>query len=275
MNWFKLYAEFAFDPKVQSLCESKQRRLVMIFCLTANGDLPGLTSEELCLALRISPRELEETKRVFIQKGFIDDAWSLRNWEKRQNPADPTAAERMRRYRNAHRNVARNGDVTVTGVTESVTRRVEKSREEERRGEENPPLPPSSSLGPEYTELGEYAIRLGSDVSWGTWVSRMGIAGHSASDIRAALDESAGAGKLAQPYVAKKLQGWAVEGRPKAASRNGAALKIKEYAPIDPEKLRPKIQAINPRWPASFKARVEASNKRIEEQQRREREAAS
>lgn len=117
MTWFKLYCEFATDPKVQSMTEPMQRRLVLIFCLTASGDLKKLTTEELCLAMRISERELEKTKELFIRKGFIDDAWSLRNWEKRQAPADPTAAERMRRYRERHRNEDRN----VTGVTRNVT----------------------------------------------------------------------------------------------------------------------------------------------------------
>ena len=33
MNWMRLYAEFATDPKVQMMSEAMQRRHVMLFCL--------------------------------------------------------------------------------------------------------------------------------------------------------------------------------------------------------------------------------------------------
>jgi hypothetical protein len=106
MNWFRLYGEFATDPKVQSMPEVMQRRLVMLFCLECSGDLETLDETELARALRIGAMELEETRRLFIRKGFIDEDWKLRNWEKRQAPADPKAAERMRLLRERRRREA-------------------------------------------------------------------------------------------------------------------------------------------------------------------------
>lgn len=138
MNWYKQYAEFASDPKVQSMSEPMQRRLVMLFCLQCSGDLPKLDREEICLALRIPEKELEKTHALFLKKGFIEDDFSIRNWRKRQAPSDPTAAERMARMRARHtqddRNVTRNVTPPVTGVTDSL--RVEAELEQETEGEE-------------------------------------------------------------------------------------------------------------------------------------------
>ena len=113
MNWFKLYAEFATDPKVQSMTETMQRRLIMLFCLECSGDLPKLEDHELCLAMRISAAELEQTRKLFTRKGFVNGTWSPKNWDKRQQPTDPNAAERMRTLRERRRQEAeqlRNGD---------------------------------------------------------------------------------------------------------------------------------------------------------------------
>jgi hypothetical protein len=45
-------------------------------------------------------------------------------------------------------------------------------------------------------------------------VDQQGVCGHSAGDIRRAIEEASGAGKLSQPYVAAKLRNWAAEGGP-------------------------------------------------------------
>lgn len=209
MNWFKLYSEFASDPKVQSMSEAMQRRLIMLMCLQCSGDLEKLDDEELGLALRVGRSDLVKTRELFRRKGFIADTWGLKNWRKRQAPSDPTAAERMRRLRERERKSPRN-------VTRNVTAplRVELEVEEDTEGEENPPLPPSIVLGPEFRPVGEFAIQLTADVSWGRWVDQQGMCGHAAATIRRALEEATGAGKLSQAYVAAKLRGWAQEGGP-------------------------------------------------------------
>jgi len=96
--WFRLYAEFATDPKVQSMSETFQRRLVMLFCLQCSGDLKGLGEDELACALRISPSELQRTKNVFEKKEFLVNGWELRNWDKRQFISDDVT-KRVQRFR--------------------------------------------------------------------------------------------------------------------------------------------------------------------------------
>ena len=131
MFYFKMFSEFASDPKVQSMTEAMQRRLVMLFCLHCSGDLEKLSDDELAIAMRINPKELDKTRDTFRRKGFIGDTWVPRNWEKRQAPHDRTAAERMRRLRERQRerdtDVARN--VTVD-VTRNALRELELEKEE-------------------------------------------------------------------------------------------------------------------------------------------------
>ncbi len=105
MNWFKMFAEFATDAKVQSMSEAMQRRLVMFFCLHCQGDLEKLDHDEIAAALRITSEELTGTRELFDKKGFLTSKGAPKNWEKRQK-YDPTAAERMKRFREQHRNGA-------------------------------------------------------------------------------------------------------------------------------------------------------------------------
>jgi len=99
MRWFRLYHEFATDPKVQSLSEVDQRRYVILLCLKGNGDLPGLDDEKIALAMRISLEELEKTKISLLKVGFITKKWGIRGWNKRQYKSD-TSTERVQRFRN-------------------------------------------------------------------------------------------------------------------------------------------------------------------------------
>lgn len=96
--WFRMYSEFASDPKVQSLSEALQRRLTMLFCFQCSHTLLTLRDEEIAFAMRITDEQLVETKRVFIAKGFIDEGWILLNWDKRQFVSDKST-ERTRAYR--------------------------------------------------------------------------------------------------------------------------------------------------------------------------------
>lgn len=109
--WFRMYAEFAHDPKVQMLPEAMQRRYVMLMCLRCSNDLVTLQDEEIAFQLRISLEQLAETKALFIAKGFIDSAWNLLNWEKRQFQSD-SSSHRVAKHRAAKKKVG-NGDVTL------------------------------------------------------------------------------------------------------------------------------------------------------------------
>ncbi len=109
--WFRLYAEFAHDPKVQMMSEVMQRRYVMIMCMRCSNDLVTLHETEIAFHLRVTETELSETKALFVSKGFIDDEWNLLNWEKRQFKSD-SSAERVARHR-AKKKTTSNGNVTL------------------------------------------------------------------------------------------------------------------------------------------------------------------
>lgn len=94
--WFRMYSEFADDPKVQMMSESMQRRLAMLFCLRCREI--SLGDDEVAFALRISPEEAHQTKSLFLDKGFIGEDWGIRNWDTRQFVSD-SSAERVKRYR--------------------------------------------------------------------------------------------------------------------------------------------------------------------------------
>lgn len=102
MEWFRMYGEFATDPKVQMLSEQMQRRLVMLFCLECSNGIETfhVTEREtsIAFALRVSDEEIAATKAVFLARGFINDDWTLCNWSKRQYVSDSSTA-RVRAHR--------------------------------------------------------------------------------------------------------------------------------------------------------------------------------
>ena len=113
--WFRMYAEFAHDPKVQMLPEVMQRRYVMLMCMRCSNALVTLQADEIAFHLRIDAAQLEETKALFLAKGFINEAWELLNWEKRQFSSD-TSAQRVAKHRAAKKaaeEAVRNGHVTL------------------------------------------------------------------------------------------------------------------------------------------------------------------
>jgi hypothetical protein len=96
--WFRLYSEFAHDPKIQMLPEAMQRRYVMLMCLRCSETLETLHETEIAFQLRLSEAELIETKQLFISKNFIDKQWNLLNWDKRQFVSD-SSTTRVRKHR--------------------------------------------------------------------------------------------------------------------------------------------------------------------------------
>jgi len=111
--WFRLYSEFANDPKVQMLSEQNQRRLIMIFCIRCNGSVT-LQDKHVTFQLRITEQEWSITKAEFIANGFIDSDNNILNWDKRQYVSD-TSKDRVARHRALHK------DVTVTTCNVTVT----------------------------------------------------------------------------------------------------------------------------------------------------------
>lgn len=106
LRWFRMYAEFAHDLKVQAMTEPMQRRLTMLFCIQCETGIDNLPEDDrdasMGLAMRISPDEVAATRAEFIKRGFIDADWTLRNWDRRQYVSDSSTA-RVRKHRAAKR----------------------------------------------------------------------------------------------------------------------------------------------------------------------------
>lgn len=123
-SWFRMYAEFSTDPKVQMLSEVNQRRLTMIFCLRCNGHVT-LHDEEVTFLLRISNEEWQVTKALFIAKGFTNDSNEVLNWDKRQYVSD-SSAERVAKHRASKKESVTPCNVTVTPPdTEQIQNRTD------------------------------------------------------------------------------------------------------------------------------------------------------
>lgn len=119
--WLRLYAEFAHDPKVQMMSEAMQRRYIMLMCMRCSNDLVTLHDEEVAFHLRISSEQWQETKSIFIAKGFIDSDLNLLNWEKRQFKSDSTTSSRERVARHRANKKKSQGNAATNGVTLPVT----------------------------------------------------------------------------------------------------------------------------------------------------------
>ena len=101
-QWFRLYAEFATDPKVQMMSEQLQRRFIMLLCLRCNVSETfheTYSDEEIAFQLRISNEEWAETKATFVAKKLIDENNNPTAWDKRQYVSD-SSTSRVKKYRN-------------------------------------------------------------------------------------------------------------------------------------------------------------------------------
>jgi hypothetical protein len=115
-QWFRLYSEFAHDPKVQMLSEINQRRLIMLFCIRCNGNVT-LQDEQVAFQLRISMDEWLASKAIFIDKNFINNDNEVLNWDKRQFVSD-SSAERVAKHR---QRMKQSSNVTVTPPEQNRT----------------------------------------------------------------------------------------------------------------------------------------------------------
>lgn len=113
--WFRMYAEFAHDPKTQMMNEAMQRRYMMLMCMRCSNDLVTLHETEIAFHLRIGNDEMAETKALFVAKGFIDLDWNLLNWEKRQFISDSSNARviKHRALQKEKQTPVCNADVTL------------------------------------------------------------------------------------------------------------------------------------------------------------------
>lgn len=112
--WFRMYAEFATDPKVQMLSEKDQRRYLMLLCLRCSNTDVTLHETEVAFQLRITDEELAATKAVLLAKGLINDDFTPTAWDKRQYVSD-SSAKRVAAHRARKKKAEKQGcNVTVT-----------------------------------------------------------------------------------------------------------------------------------------------------------------
>jgi hypothetical protein len=127
-----MYSEFASDPKVQSMSEAMQRRLMMLLCLRCSNTLVTLQDDEIAFALRISTEELAETKALFLRKGFVNEAWEIANWDKRQFVSDSSAVRVARHRANKKQEAEQASNVTVTPQIQNRTDTEQNQNREEK-----------------------------------------------------------------------------------------------------------------------------------------------
>jgi hypothetical protein len=190
-RWFRFYEEVLDDPKAQRLPLVLFKAWVNILCLASknNGNIPV---EDVSFALRVTEKAAEDILSDLGAAGLIDEfegTYSPHNWGKRQyksDVSDPTAAERMRRHRNAHRNAT----VTVTVPrAETEQNRTEKKDlvARKRAPSIKHPLPddwrPSEDLSPveqrEFEKMRDWAKagairRADWQAQWRNWIRNVG-----------------------------------------------------------------------------------------------------
>ena len=97
-QWFRMYHEFATDPKIQMLLESDQRRYIMLLCMRcSNGDVT-LHDNEVAFQLRVTNEDWSTTKATLIEKKLITKENKPTAWDKRQYISD-SSAERVKKHR--------------------------------------------------------------------------------------------------------------------------------------------------------------------------------
>ena len=138
-SWFRMYAEFAHDPKVQMLSEVDQRRFVMLLCLRCSNthvtlhetlqkqdemlhvtdEMLHVTNDEtIAFELRINMEDWLRTKEVLMQKNLIDNNNLPTHWDKRQFISD-SSTTRVAEHRKKRKQDAeiQKHDVTKCNVT--------------------------------------------------------------------------------------------------------------------------------------------------------------
>lgn len=87
-QWFRMYGEFANDPKVQMMSEPMQRRLAMLFCINSMKANKPSTDEEIARSMHISVDDALETRVILARRGVACDDWTIPNWERHQKKSD-------------------------------------------------------------------------------------------------------------------------------------------------------------------------------------------
>ena len=150
--WFRLYSEFAHDPKIQMLSEAMQRRYVMLMCLRCSEVLETLHETEIAFQLRLSTEELEQTKQLFISKNFIDKHWNLLNWDKRQFVSD-SSTMRVAKHREKKKQVSNVDETLQKRPSNAIDTDTDTEQIQKRTTSVAPPDGVSNSVWQEFKSL--------------------------------------------------------------------------------------------------------------------------
>ena len=154
MPWFRMYHEFATDPKVQMLSEVDQRRFIMLLCLKCcNADVT-LQCNEIAFQLRVTEAEWQATKARLIDKGLIDEDGKPEAWDKRQYVSD-SSAERVRKHRE---NKKRYSNVTETKCNAVDT---DTDTDTDKKEGDKPPVKAKRFSPPANSDVMNYLVQQG------------------------------------------------------------------------------------------------------------------
>ncbi len=116
-RWFRFYDTAVNDPKVQRLSPELFKFWVNILCLCSanNGKIPDYG--DVGFTLRMEPEEVARLVKALRINHLLernqDGSFSAHNWEKWQYKSD-VSTERVRRFRERHRNVSETPPDTET-----------------------------------------------------------------------------------------------------------------------------------------------------------------
>jgi len=163
-SWFRMYAEFANDPKVQMLSETDQRRYIMLLCIRCNGDVT-LHDSEVAFQLRITNDDWLVTKAVLVAKNLVTDDNKPTAWDKRQYSSD-SSVERVRKHRE-QKKASGNAGVTLqkpkSNAVDSDTDTDTDTKEDQK------PLPAASLPAPKKVALPETELQAVCRQTWAAY----------------------------------------------------------------------------------------------------------
>lgn len=116
-RWWRAYDEAASDPKLGLLSDELHRAWFNLMCIASANDGAFPPLKQMAYTLRVKPERAAAILAELHTHGLLDktdDGFAPHNWNGRQyktDSTDPTAAERMQRYRKNKRN-DRNATVT-------------------------------------------------------------------------------------------------------------------------------------------------------------------
>jgi hypothetical protein len=187
-RWWRAHDEAVDDPKLQQLSDGLFKAWFNICCITSQngGTLPAI--DAIAFKLRTTPAKATKIIVDLKLAGLVDDDGegnaAPHNWDARQfksDVTDPTAPDRMKRYRKNRKSVTPN-TVTHT-VTVTPTRAETEQSTEKKDGASAPPIDPDADLFRRGKEV------LGADA--GSLIARLKKAkGGSIPHTRAAIEQA-------------------------------------------------------------------------------------